>query len=355
MGLVNEFNNLLDGFLGRSIEKRSKPDMRIMTVEESLRLDQEIENYRRIRREKLREETYPKNLDDVFGQATTIKALKEAITATKKRNSVLGHVLFYGPAGLGKSTLAKLIAKELDKKIIMLSAASLRSVAKTEEFIFRLREGDVLFIDEIHALTPKMSDLLLPVMQDFVLNTRYIPKFTVVGATTEMGSLPRPLRDRFKHQYELENYTNDEIAGILVMNGDDKGLDIQYPHALFLAQRSLQVPRIGLNLLQAMSDRVTATGEELCMSLMREKLFEMGIDSIGLQKTHRRILDYLESTKRPVSAQTICSANDVDPSDLNEFERPLLVHRMIIKTSRGREITDAGRAHLQKARKEGHM
>lgn len=300
---------------------------------------------------------YPNRLKDFIGQAVTVKTLFDIIKTYNINDKVLDHILFFGPAGLGKTTLAKLIARETNNPITIVSSTTLKSAEYAATFIGNLKRNDIFFIDEIHGLPAETVNFLLPVMQDFRLDTDYgsktIEPFTLIGATTSGYSLARPLRDRFSFMFELELYSVLDIAAILLwVSYELTGKVLESKPALLIAERSLQTPRIAISRLKLLWVKSVSEDKEITEDFAIEKFRELGIDNKGLTKTHRNILRYLVTLKKPASEATIRSAIDIDRGDMYEFERGLIQNKMIIKSSRGREITELGIKHLENNKNE---
>jgi Holliday junction DNA helicase RuvB len=296
--------------------------------------------------------TYPDSLREFIGQKTTVQTLLDIIKTYDLNEKILDHILLFGPAGLGKTTLAKLIAKESQSQITIVSSTTLKSAEYAAQFIIKLKRGEIFFIDEIHGLPTETINFLLPVMQDFRMefgfSEKRIQPFTVIGASTSGYSLPRPLRDRFTFMFELELYTELDIAMILLwVSSEMIGSVIDTESALFIAKRSLQTPRIAINRLKLIWVKSIAENKPINVEFIENKFIELGIDNKGLTKTHRNILKYLASLKKPASEATLRSAIDIDKDDMAEFERGLIQNKMIMKSSRGREITDMGHKHLE--------
>ena len=224
----------------------------------------------------------PLSLSDFIGQSNAIKDLIVQIESAKKRNSPLNHVAFYGPPGLGKTTLARIIANELGTQFSEITGHSI-TAKKVEATLLSLKLGDLLFVDEIHAIKTKVAEMLYSPMQDFVYEGYCLPQFTLVGATTNLGKLPKPMRDRIVHQYVFTYYSMEEIATILTKHGVTKQV------AKYISQRAKGVPRHAVQFLIKIRGYVDKySSEEVKIKHCREAFIAMEIDDIGMLVDRRR-------------------------------------------------------------------
>ena len=254
------------------------------------------------------EECYEKNIrpltfDDYIGQSAIKETLKISIEASKKRNTHLDHLLFYGPPGLGKTTLAGIIANELETNIKITSAPSIERPRDIIGILMQIKEGEVLFIDEIHRLNKIAEEILYPAMEDFSIDLTTgksqsvktmripIPKFTLIGATTKAGSLSGPLRDRFGIIHRLEFYTPEELATIVKRTAKILDFDIDKEGAKVIAERSRCTPRIANRLVKRCADwAIVKSNGKITGSVALEALDALEIDELGLDITDRALL-----------------------------------------------------------------
>ena len=302
----------------------------------------------------------PQTLEQYIGQEKAKENLKVYIEAAKQRGDTLDHVLFYGPPGLGKTTLAGIIANEMGVNIKITSA--IEKPGEMAAILNNLQEGDVLFVDEIHRLNRQVEEVLYPAMEDYAIDIVIgkgasarsirldLPKFTLVGATTRAGLLTAPLRDRFGVVHHLEFYTEKELQTIIMRSADVLNVEIDPQGAAELAKRSRGTPRLANRLLKRVRDFAQVrydgkiTGEVASFAL---DLLE--VDSCGLDQTDRRIL-YTMTEKfmgRPVGLDTLAAAIGEDAGTIEEVYEPFLIKNgFIMRTPRGRVVTDLTYQHL---------
>ena len=313
------------------------------------------------------EEGYEKNIrplsfDDYIGQTSIKETLKISIEASKKRNVHLDHLLFYGPPGLGKTTLASIIAHELNTNIKITSAPSIERPRDIIGILMQMKEGEVLFIDEIHRLNKIAEEILYPAMEDFVIDlttgksqsvkTVRIPiqKFTLIGATTKAGALSGPLRDRFGIIHRLEFYIPEELckiikrtAGILDFKIDDEG-------AMEIAKRSRCTPRIANRLVKRSADWAIVKGDGvITKEVANAALSALDIDEIGLDVTDRALLKLMINSFEggPVGIETLAVALGEDIRTIEDVYEPYLIQKgLIARTPRGRKATKMAYEHL---------
>lgn len=304
----------------------------------------------------------PTTLDEYCGQQRVRQNLRVLIEAAKSRNEPLDHVIFSGPPGLGKTTLASVLANEMGTKIHTTSGPAIERTGDLAAILTNLEPGDVLFIDEIHRLNHNVEEVLYPAMEDFFLDIVIgkgpaarsirldVPRFTLVGATTRTGLLTGPLRDRFGISFRLDYYSVDELAQIVERSAGILGTAVSHDAALEIASRSRGTPRLANRLLKRVRDyaQVRAAGSiDAAVAADAMSFFE--IDELGLDWMDTRILTALASTfrGRPVGLSTIASSVGEDPSTLEDVYEPYLLQcGLIVRTPQGRQATPAAFEHL---------
>ena len=313
------------------------------------------------------EECYEKNIrpltfDDYIGQSAIKETLKISIEASKKRNTHLDHLLFYGPPGLGKTTLAGIIANELNTSIKITSAPSIERPRDIIGILMQIKEGEVLFIDEIHRLNKIAEEILYPAMEDFSIDLTTgksqsvktmripIPKFTLIGATTKAGSLSGPLRDRFGIIHRLEFYTAEELATIVKRTAKILDFDIDEEGARIIAERSRCTPRIANRLVKRCADwAIVKSNGKITGSVALEALNALEIDELGLDITDRALLRLMIESfdGRPVGIETLAVALGEDIRTIEDVYEPYLIQKgLIARTPRGRKVTNSAYKHL---------
>ena len=304
----------------------------------------------------------PQRLDDYCGQEHIKQSLRVLIEAAQSRGETLDHVIFSGPPGLGKTTLATVIANELGAQIKTTSGPAIARTGDLAAILTNLQPGDVLFIDEIHRLNRSVEEVLYPAMEDFALDIVIgkgpaarsirldIPKFTLVAATTRSGMLTGPLRDRFGISYRLDYYTVEELAQIVTRSASILGVTIDHPSALEIGSRSRGTPRLANRLLKRVRDYAQVKGEgaiELGIATEAMRFFE--IDELGLDWMDIRILETLCKTfrGRAVGLSTLASATGEDANTLEDVYEPYLLQcGLIVRTPQGRMATPSAFEHL---------
>lgn len=304
----------------------------------------------------------PQLLDEYIGQEKIKSTIKIYIEAAKQRGESLDHVLFYGPPGLGKTTLSTIIANEMGVNLKITSGPAIEKPGDMAAILNSLQENDVLFVDEIHRLNRQVEEVLYPAMEDFAIdimigkevNARSIrldlPKFTLIGATTRAGLLTGPLRDRFGVVQKLEFYQVDELQSIILRSANVLGVEIAQEGALELARRSRGTPRLANRLLKRVRDfaQVKYDGK-ITKEVADFALDVLEVDRLGLDQNDRAILLTLieKFSGGPVGLETLAAALGEDSATLEDVYEPyLLMNGLINRTPRGRVATENAYRHL---------
>lgn len=296
----------------------------------------------------------PNSWDGYIGQEQIKKNLGVFIEASSKRREALDHVLFYGPPGLGKTTLALIIASEMGSNIKVTAAPMIEKSGDLAAILTNLEEGDILFIDEIHRLSPAVEEILYPSMEDFRLDIIIgsgpaaqtvkidLPRFTLIGATTRAGMLSNPLRDRFGMNFRMQFYTPDELCSIITQAATKLGKDIDKEAAHEIAKRSRGTPRIALRLLKRVRDFADVANESAILhERSRYALDQLGINANGFDEMDIRLLKLLMEAKgRAMGLSTIAAALSEDEGTIEDVLEPyLLANGYLERTARGRVAT----------------
>lgn len=307
----------------------------------------------------------PSSLTEFVGQSKVVEQLKLVIAAAKLGNRTPDHILLAGPPGLGKTTLAMIVATESNRTLKLTSGPAVQSAGDLASILSALEPGDVLFIDEIHRMSRSAEEMLYLAMEDFRVDVMVgkgpgaasisleISPFTLVGATTRSGMLPTPLRDRFGFTAFLEYYEPEELATVIEKSSKKLAIKIPDDAALLLATRSRGTPRIANRLLRRVRDFASVKQhnqiDQKVVQLAME-LFE--VDSLGLDRVDRALLDLLATkfSAKPVGLSTLAVAIGEEPDTIEAVIEPFLIRMGLInRTPRGREITQAGLSHLGNA------
>ena len=306
----------------------------------------------------------PHTLKEYVGQQAVKDSLDIYIQAALSRRDALDHMLLYGPPGLGKTTLACIVASEMGQNIRVTSGPAIEWPGDLASILSNLNAGDVLFIDEIHRLSRQVEEVLYPAMEDFAIDIMIgkgptarsirvdLPKFTLVGATTRAGQLSAPLRDRFGMLFRLEMYSPEELsriversAGILGVNADPDGL-------LEIARRSRGTPRIANRMLKRVRDYAEVRGGgRISREIAREALAMLDVDELGLDRVDRNILSCMmdKFSGGPVGLDTLAATTGEDPVTIEDVYEPYLMQLgFLMRTPRGRVCTPAAWAHMKK-------
>ena len=304
----------------------------------------------------------PKSLREFIGQSEARSNLSVFIESARQRNDAMDHTLFFGPPGLGKTTLAQIISRELGVNFKMTSGPVLAKAGDLSAILTNLETNDVLFIDEIHRLNPIVEEILYPALEDFELDLVIgegpaartvrieLQPFTLVGATTRLGLLTTPLRDRFGIPIRLQYYSDDELYEIVKLNADKLGIVADKSGATEIARRARGTPRIAGRLLRRVVDFVLVEGDGvLNKKIADHALSRLGVDNLGLDSADRRYLKLIaeQYSGGPVGIETICAAISESRDALEEVIEPYLLQMGLIqRTPRGRMLAKNGWRHL---------
>jgi Holliday junction DNA helicase RuvB len=300
----------------------------------------------------------PTKLSDFIGQEHIKDVLQVALDAAKKQARPLDHVLLNGPPGLGKTTLARIIANELRWKVKTTIGSSVKTAKDVQSLAFSIGEKGkmILFIDEVHRTGKPAQEVLYPILEDGVYYYKLgysvteikLGPYTMIGATTNMGKLEQPFVDRFGLHFQMEYYTEDEISRIVMGSMDKLGMKMPIDSIVEVAMRCRFTPRIANNILKRLRDYNVARGIELTPRNVQDILWKkFHLDDLGLTPIDRRVLKLLDKAQGPVGVQTIAAQLNEEADSIESKVEPFLLRSgLITRAMRGRMITDAGREHL---------
>lgn len=304
----------------------------------------------------------PQTMDDYIGQSKAKETLKIYIEAAKRRNDPLDHILFYGPPGLGKTTLAGVIANEMGTHMKVTSGPAIEKPGDMAAILSGLSDGDVLFVDEIHRLNRQVEEVLYPAMEDYCIDIMIgkgptaksirldLPKFTLIGATTRAGLLTAPLRDRFGVIHRLEFYNIDELVQIIEHSAAILGVEIDKEGAVELARRSRGTPRLANRVLKRVRDFAEVRFDGVITEKVAVQALDLlDVDKLGLDHVDRNLLMTMieKFGGGPVGLDTLAAATGEDAGTIEDVNEPYLIKNGLInRTPRGRVVTDLAYLHF---------
>lgn len=299
----------------------------------------------------------PLTFEDYIGQESIKQNVKIAINSSKKRGHQLDHILFYGPPGLGKTTISQIIANELEANIKIVTGTSIEKPSDLAMILMNIEDGDVLFIDEIHRIPKIAEEAIYSAMEDFQLHINInngttidvvkinLPKFTLIGATTRAGMLTKPLRDRFGMVLRMNYYTLDELSKIIINASKKLDIEITIDASKEIAKRSRLTPRVSLKILKRMRDFADYFDKDIIdLSVTNYGFKSMNIYEHGIDETDRKYLETLLTIDKPLAIKTLASKLNESIETIEESIEPYLIENNFIeKTPRGRIILEKGK------------
>lgn len=307
----------------------------------------------------------PRTFKDYIGQQQVKENLHIFLTAAKQRQEPIEHVLIYGPPGLGKTTLAHIIAREMNTNIRVTSGTAISKAGDLAALLTNLVAGDILFIDEMHRLNKTIEEVLYPAMEEYALDIVLgkgpsaqvvrlnLPRFTIIGATTRYNLLSSPLRDRFGVTYRLDFYRKEDVAKIVKRSAKLLALELDDDASTEISKRSRATPRVANRILKRVRDfsQVKGDGGRITMSQVQNALEMLAVDQMGLEELDRKILRKIieNFSGGPVGLNTLSAAVQEDAGTIEEVYEPYLMQvGFLARTSRGRVVTERGYEHLDK-------
>lgn len=312
-------------------------------------------------------EIRPKTFAEYVGQDAIKDNIMVFIKSAKKRNAALDHMLFYGPPGTGKTTIAGIIANEMEKNLRITTGPNIEKAGDIVAILTSLEDGDVLFIDEIHRINKSIEEILYPAMEDYAVDIIIgsgsssksirldLPKFTLIGATTRPGMLSSPLRDRFGSINRLELYKPEELQKIILRDADVIGMPINEDAALETGKRSRGTPRIAIRILKRLRDFAIAEDKEVIdLETAKQGLKKLGVDENGLDETDVRLIMAIHETFKdgPVGLETLSAFTGEDRATIEDIYEPYLMQNgYISKTPKGRILNEIGKEYAENHKK----